>query len=138
MALVATTAPIQGSDVLLGISTDNGATFKTVVCLTKQGNELAATVNEVETQCGPLVGIGTVKETITVEGAVNIVPVAETHISYKELKAIVKARSAIKFEQTYADTPDVIDSEGKAYITDLKHDAPVGNVVTFTATLKVF
>ena len=138
MPLVATTAPIQGVDVLFKISTDNGENYKTVVCLTKQGNELAASVNELETQCGTLVGIGSVKETISIEGAVNIVPVAETHLSYKDLKAIIKARQPVMYQQTYADTPDVIDSEGKAYITDLKHDAPVGNVVTFTATVKPF
>lgn len=138
MALVATTAPVQGKDVLLSISTDNGVTHKTIVCLTKQGNELSATVNETETQCGNIVGIGTVKETIPFEGAVNVAPAAEQHVSYKELKAIVKAGNAVMYKQSYATTPDVVDSEGKAYITDLKSDMPVGNVVTFSATLRVF
>lgn len=139
MALSATTAPIQGKDVLLQVSTDNGTTYKTIVCLTKQGNELAATVNETETQCGNIVGVGTVKETITFEGAVNVVPALETtFLSYADLKTIVKAGNSVMFKQTYATTPDEVDSEGKCYITDLKADMPVGNVVTFTATLRVF
>lgn len=137
---MSTTAPIQGKDVLLSISTDNGTTWKKVVCLIKQGYELSMESTRTVTQCGALVGIGLATESIPFEGALNIVPAgdASTDLSFKELKTIAKAGNAIMYKQAYAATPAIIDSEGKAYLKDLKADIPVNNVVTFSATLEAF
>lgn len=137
----ATTAPLNGVDVFLEISTDNGTTYKKVVCLIKQGIEKTRGTNETETQCGTIVGKGSLKRTIPLEGAVNDVITAEqtTYLSYKELDAIIEAGNAVMVRIKHpAATGDLLDLEGKAYLTELKLDLPVNNIATFSGSLNMF
>ncbi|ULT44130.1 hypothetical protein KRR40_12640 [Niabella defluvii] len=54
--------------------------------------------NDVETQCGPFVGIGSKKQTAPVEGVVNEVPAAG-YVSYAELNDYIDNGSAIMVRQ---------------------------------------
>lgn len=141
MAINATKVPVHGVDLMLTISTDNGVTDKTLVCLTKQSNKISRSVNVIETQCGPIVSKGgSAKETVEVEGAVNLVLTAEQaqYISYKELRSLIKDGTAVKVTQKYPEDGTGINIEADGYLSDLSLDAPVENTATFSATLSIF
>lgn len=136
-----TTAPVNGIDIFLEISTDNGTTYKKVVCLIKQGIDKSRGNNETETQCGTIVGKGSLKQSIPIEGAVNDVLTAEqvNYLSYTQLDAIITDGTAVMVKIKHpADTGAVVNLSGKAYLTDLKLDIPMNNVATFSGTLSLF
>lgn len=141
MALAVTTVPVQGKDVVLEISTDNGTTWKTLVCLIKQAFEMTRSLNETETQCGTIPGVGSLKKVIPFEAAVNVNVVGEqaTLLSYKDLNAIMESGSAIMARQKHPNADGAIfNNSGKCYLTDLKLDLPINNVCTFSGNLSLF
>jgi predicted secreted protein len=128
-------------DLLVSISTDNGTTYKTLVCLTKSANALTRAVNKTVTQCGVFVSKGgAAEETVTIEGVVNVVVAAENanFLSYKELRAFVKNGTAVQVKQANSDDGTGVEITGDAYMSELNLDAPVDNIATFTATLNLF
>lgn len=141
MAIGATTTPVQANDVVLEISTDNGSTYKKLVCLIKQGVEKTRSLNETETQCGVIPGLGPAKTTIPFEGAVNVIAVdeASTYVSYSDLLTIFEAGNAFKVRQKHPSADGAIfNFSGSCYLTELKLDQPVGNICTFSGSLSLF
>jgi predicted secreted protein len=147
MAIEITTNPLQGEDLLLKVSPDNGETWYTIVCLIKQAIEKTRNVNKTQTQCGQLIGKGVPDVTLPIEGAVNApVPAVaddEGFASYYLLNKWFHDFTPLMFTQKLPETPANsaaigVFNEGKCYITDLKMDAPVDNIITFSATLMVY
>lgn len=141
MAVNATKVPVHGDELLITISTDNGATKKTLVCLTKSANSLTRSINKTVTQCGVIASKGgAADETIEVEGVVNVVVAAENaqFMSYKEMRSLIKDGTAVQVTQANSTDGTGVEIEADAYLSDLKLDVPTENVATFTATLTVF
>lgn len=135
------TVPAQGEDLLLKVSEDNGENWLTLVCLVKQGFEFTRNVNETNTQCGQLIGKGTPSMNIPVEGAVNITEDATLNgagfASYKKMQTWAKDFTPliVKHEMPENDNTG-FKNQVNAYLVDLKLDAPVDNICTFSATLR--
>ena len=132
--------PVQGIDVITEVSADNGTTYKKLVCMTKGGWQIQNQANVTKTQCGPFVGVSGAEETVPVEGVVNVIAGddATDFVSYAELKAWVKAGTALLVRQQTGGATPYVTNNGKAYLTDLNLDVPMDNVCTFTATFKIF
>lgn len=132
--------PVQGVDVVSEISTDNGTTYKKIICVTKKGWQIQNSANVTKTQCGPFVGLGGAEETVPVEGVVNVVTGddADDYVSYAELKTLAKAGTSIMIRQQTSGGTPYISNTGKAYLTDLNLDIPMDNVCTYSATFKIF
>jgi hypothetical protein len=139
MAIDIATVPVQGEDVLLEVS-ENGVDWYTLVCMIKQGWEATRNVNKTETQCGQLVGKGTLDITVPIEGAVNVV--ADDIVdnagfaSYKKMQSWIKDFTPLQVRQL-APTGDgaSFTNRSNAYLTDLKMDLPVDNIALFSGTL---
>lgn len=134
MALAIATTPLQGEDVLSEISTDNGVTWKAIVCLIKQGVEATRNVNKTNTQCGQLIGKGTLDLNIPVEGAVNVDAPAG-YVSYKDLQGMIKDFTSVMYRSKSPADGSKYYNGTNAYLTDLKLDVPVDNIATFSGTL---
>lgn len=135
--------PVQGVDVILEVSADNGVTYKKVVCMTKGGWQIQNPANITKTQCGTFVGLGGAEETVPVEGVVNIIDSADASefISYNELKGFAISGTPLLVRQQVPASGGgnpVLSNTGKAYLTDINLDVPMDNVCTFTATLRIF
>lgn len=120
--------------VLPEVSEDGGTTWLKLVCLAKQGFETTRTVNKTVTQCGTLVGLGPLDNTVPVEGAVNTDPDAG-YASYFKMQGWIKNGTALMYRQ-------VMDNDLyngiSCYLTDLKLDIPVDDIAKFSGTLTGF
>lgn len=134
------TTPVQGEDILLEVSDDNGENWYKIVCLTKQGFEFTRNINRTNTQCGQLIGKGTPEMNIPVEGAVNVVPdEVGGFASYKKMQVWAKDFIALKARQV-APTGDGSSfiNQINCYLTDIKLDLPVDNIAVFSGSLTGF
>lgn len=134
------TTPVQGEELLLKVSDNNGVDWYTLVCVIKQGIEQTRNVNKTNTQCGQLIGKGTIDRKIPVEGAVNVIPDDIVNnagfASYKKMQEWFENFTSLLVDQRHPDNDGLsFANKGPAYLTDLKLDAPVDNICTFTATL---
>lgn len=137
MITVATTA-VQGEDVLFEASEDNGVTWLKLVCLIKQDFEATRNVNKTNTQCGPLIGKGTLETGAPVEGAVNVAAPAG-YASYAKLQEWMKEFTPVLVrQQSPTLTGSDLKNQTAAYMTDLKLSMPIDNIATFTAQFTGF
>lgn len=137
------TVPVQGEELLLKVSDDNGANWYTLVCLVKQAFEATRNVNKTNTQCGQLIGKGTLDTSVPVEGAINVIPDDLVNgagfASYKKMQTWMKDFTALLVDQRHPDNDGAsFANKINAYLTDLKMDAPVDNICTFSGTLTGF
>lgn len=131
----------QGEDLLLKVSDDNGANYFTLVCLVKQGMEKTRNINKTNTQCGQQIGKGTIDRGIPVEGVIDtsIVDEAGGYASYKKMNEWFENFTPLIVDQRHPVNDGAnFANKGPAYLTDLKLDAPVDNLVTWSATLTGF
>ena len=135
MSLAVAVTPAQGEDILLEVSVDGGTTWLKVFCLIKQGFDAARNVNKTNTQCGQLIGKGTLDFSIPVEGAVNVAVVAG-YASYKQMQSWIDSFTALMARQKAPTSTGADFYNGiNCYLTDLKLDMPVDNIATFSGTL---
>lgn len=137
------TVPIQGDDLILEVSDDNGDNWYKIVCLIKQGFEFTRNPPKTNTQCGQLIGKGVPEMSIPIEGALNVVDDVLVdnagYASYKKMQGWAKDFPALKARQLYpAGAGGDLTNRINCYLTDLKMDAPVDNIITFTGTLMGF
>lgn len=140
MAIDIAMVPVQGEDILLEVSDDNGENYYTLVCLIKQGWETTRNVNKTQTQCGTAIGKGILDNSIPVEGAVNVVEdVVGTYASYKKMQSWINDFTPLLVRQLAptADGASFTNRTG-AYLTDLKLDLPVNDIAKFSGTLMGF
>ena len=124
----------QGELVLAEISADSGTTWLKLVCLIKQGFESTRQVNKTMTQCGQQVGLGSLDNTVPLEGAVNTNPTSG-YASYENMQSWLKNGTALMFRQIM---DNGLYNGINAYLTDLKLDLPVDDIAKFTGTLTGF
>jgi hypothetical protein len=125
---------IQSNLVPLLISSDD-ITYKSVVCK-KAANFNGTTPTNVEqTDCGPMVGLGSNEWSFDIEGVLNTAPAGATEISAKELLNYWNSQSAIYVKMQYPNPGGTnFYLQGAGYITSFKLGVQVGQLVNFSAT----
>lgn len=140
--------PLQGKKIYFRISPDAGTTYYVLVCMIKSGLTLDIPVQETETQCETLVGLGTQKVKFPVEGALNTDPAAPVsgigEASSTLLLTWATAQTSLIVQQFLPDTAVPTTPDPKfyrkmsAYLTNYKEDVPVNDIVKFTAEFSGF
>ena len=125
---------IQSNLVPVLVSTDD-ITYKSVVCK-KAANFNGTTPTNVEqTDCGPMVGLGSNEWSVDIEGVLNTSPAGATEISAKEMLSYWNNQTSIYVKMQY---PNPGGSnfylQGNGYITSFKLGVQTGKLVNFSAT----
>lgn len=131
---MSTPTGIQANLVPVLVSLDN-TTYKSIVCK-KAANFNGTTPTNVEqTDCGPMVGLGSNEWSVDIEGVVNTSPAGATEISAKELAGYWNGQTPLYIKIQY---PNPGGSnfyiQGYGYITSYKLGVQVGQLVNFSAT----
>lgn len=131
---MSTPTGIQSNLVPLLISTDN-ITYKSVVCK-KAANFNGTTPTNVEqTDCGPMVGLGSNEWSVDIEGVLNTSPAGATEISAKELLSYWNSQTFVYVKLQYPDPTGLnFYLQGGGYISSFKLGITTGQLVNFSAT----
>lgn len=125
---------VQGGSVLQYISTDDGATFKTLVCLTENGFSGTKSSSTVDTKCGSLTATGSVDITFTGTGVVDVDP-DNDEMSFNDLKALFS--SGAEFIIVEKNVGNTMFLGGAGVLTDLSDTNTQGSYSTFTYSIKI-
>lgn len=131
---MSTPTGIQSNLVPLLISSDD-ITYKSVVCK-KAANFNGTTPTNVEqTDCGPMVGLGSNEWSVDIEGVLNTSPAGATEISAKELLSYWNNQTFVYIKLQY---PVGVGTnfyiQGGGYISSYKQSMTTGQLVNFSAT----
>jgi hypothetical protein len=91
---------VQSSLVPIQLSSDNGATFKDVVCLTSYDIPLNTPSTSVSTFCGQAVGLGNIAFNPKFSAVCDSAPDADT-VSYADVLAWQIAKTKLRFRVDY-------------------------------------
>lgn len=127
-------AQIEAKDTYIYISTDDGATYKKVICLTDAGVSSSKTTTDTDTRCGVLTATGNSTVTFTGTGVVDDSPDAD-ELSHNEMWALNEADTTVDI--VFQNELGTIFLGGKGKITDISDTATQGQFVTFQFTLKI-
>lgn len=116
------------------ISTDSGATFKTLVCLTENGFSGTKASSTVDTKCGSLTATGSTDITFTGTGVVDVDPDV-TEMSFNDLKALFSSGAEFIIVEKNVDTTMFLGGAG--VLTDLSDTNTQGSFSTFSYTIKI-
>jgi hypothetical protein len=132
---------IQGSQISLQLSPDNGVTWKDLVCLETYNLPLQTTVTETETFCGVAIGLGQVKFTPSGQGVCETAPTTN-QVTIKDLQAWQIAKTKLLFRSQYPQTSgaggsmgSIVSLNGNCYVTATQETFATVDVVKFTFTL---
>lgn len=137
------TNEIQGSSVLAEFSVD-GATFKTMVCLTDQSLDGSISDNTTETQCGIIVSLGAPTYTLTGSATVNSSQ-SSTEVTYEDVVNWFNTKTAIfaKLVSPVNPSPGITQALGGAfyhygqgYFTGVSLTSAIGDIVKFSWTFR--
>jgi hypothetical protein len=133
--MAAVTDSVQQSIVPLKISTDDGTTKKSIVCLTDGGFSFSTATTSEVSQCGTHTGKGASDWEYTVTFIVNTNPGA-TEVSLGDLIALAGAKTDfLVYDQHPSDGTDWYLS-GTVFISALSHTLGAEGLIKATATLK--
>lgn len=127
-------AQIEAKDTYIYISTDDGATYKKVICLTDAGVSSSKTTTDTDTRCGVLTATGNSTVTFTGTGVVDDSPDAD-ELSHNEMWALKLAGTT--FIIVFQNVLGTIFLGGSGTLTDISDTASSGNLVTFQFTVKI-
>lgn len=129
---------VQGELAPLYLSTDDGVTFKTLVCLETYKVDLATTVNETETNCGVAVGLGAIKFTPSGSAVMEAAP-DNTMVTYEDMVKWQVDKTLLTFKTEYpgsgAQYGKNIALSGTCYVTSTGGTFQVGQVIKFDFSL---
>lgn len=126
----------QASSIPMSVSTDNGVTWKSIVCKKAMNFNGTLPTNVDDTDCGPAVGVGSPSFTFDFEAAANSTP-DSTQMSVKALLAIHAASPAqLVLVRIMYPVPGGTDLyiAGEAYLTSFNVEGTTGNVISFNGT----
>lgn len=131
---MSTPTTVQSNLVPFAISTDD-VTYKNVVCK-KSWNFNGTTQTTTEnTDCGPLIAVGSNEFTFDFEMVLNTTPNGATEMSAKDVLTIWNNQTYSYVKVLYpAITGTSFFIMGGGYITSFKLTNQVGNLMTFTGT----
>lgn len=129
---------IQGELAPLYLSSDNGITWKALVCLETYNIPLATEVNEVNTNCGLAVGLGPVKFTPQGSAVMEASP-SGLQVTYHEMVQWQVAKTTLMFKTEYPPSGGQygvnVALSGTCLVTATDLTAQIGQVIKFTFTL---
>lgn len=125
---------IQAKDVYHYISTDDGATFKKVICTVDAGLARSTSSTETDTRCGVLTATGNSTNTFTGTAVTDVTPAAD-ELSYMDFQALMNSGAEfIIVEQNESAT---VFAGGRGFLTDLSSQNSQGQWSTFQYTVKI-
>lgn len=130
---MSTPTTIQANLVPFALSTD-GITYNNVVCKKSWNFTGSTPTNVEETDCGPLVGLGSNNFNFDFEAVLNKTPNAG-EISAKDVLSIWNNQTLAYAKVLYPDPGGTnFFIQGSGYITNFVLQNTVGNLMTFTGT----
>lgn len=126
-------AAIQGKDVLVNLSTD-GTTYKTLICEVKNSIDLKRQTSSTQTKCNSAItqlGLGAYAFNVSFDAVCDDAP-GSTQVTYNDLLGWLTAGTLLYVKVD--DTGTVFKHISQGYITDVKLDNQVGEVVKFSGT----
>lgn len=131
---MSTPTGIQSNLVPVVISTDD-ITYKTITCK-KAGNFNGTTPTNVEqTDCGPMVGLGSNEWSVDIEGVLNTAVEGATQVSAKELLGYWNGQTFVYIKIQYPSPGGTnFYLQGGGYISSFKLGIQTGQLVNFSAT----
>lgn len=130
-------ATIQAKDAVLELSED-GVTWKTVVCEIGHTYNRERSTNSVETKCYggvALVSVGASSGSIDFTGAFETSP-SPTQVSANEINEYFEDATYLHFRLLVNGGTDR-KRQGRAYITTLSEDAQTGDILQYSFTLTI-
>jgi hypothetical protein len=130
---MSTPTTIQSNLVPFALSTD-GSTYKNVVCKKSWNFNGTTATNVEETDCGPLVGLGSNNFTFDFEMVLNTTPDSD-QMSAKDVLTIWNSQT-LSYAKVLYPSPGGGNFfiQGSGYITSFVLQNTVGNLMTFTGT----
>lgn len=131
---MSTPTTLQSNLVPFALSTDD-VTYKNVVCKKAWNFNGTTPTNVEETDCGPLVGLGSNNWTFDFEMVLNTTPNGSTEMSAKDVLTIWNNQTA-SYVKVFYPNPGGTNFyiQGAGYITSFVLQNTVGNLMTFTGT----
>lgn len=124
---------IQGSQQNVLISTDDGATYKTLVCLRTSSVNTTADVTTEQTNCGSFSSVGEPSMTVDFDAICETNPTAE-QVTYSTLlnAAVNKTLIIVNFEDT---TSGAYIHEFSGYVSDLTINQSTTEFINFSGSI---
>ena len=129
-------AAIQSNTAPLEISTDNGATWDVLVCLTSVTLDMSREINKTTTFCGTSVGLSEPSVTVSFEAQCESAPTS-SQVTYKDMLTLFASGTVVKWRQQDAGAGTNFYHSGDAYVVSLSEAATAGEVVTFSGSLEM-
>lgn len=128
------TTAIQSSSVPIYLS-PNGSTYYMIVCKRGVTFNASTSVNEEETDCGIITGLGSVKWSFDIDAIVNLTPDIGTAFSYEQILSWVINQTLLYVRFNYPDTAGTdFKHQGQCYLTNLRGQVQQGSAMNFTVT----
>lgn len=124
----------QADDLIQYISTDDGATWDAIICLTQNGVSSSDSSTETQTKCGTIVAAGSGTNQFTGTGVIETAPSAG-ELSYMDLWALKNAGT--QFLIVEKNTDESVFTMGTGQVTDISSDASSGSTGNFSYTIKI-
>lgn len=126
---MSTPTTLQGKLVPMAISTD-GVTYKNVVCKKTTTLALDSPITTEETDCGPLVSLGTVNWSFQFEGIYNSAFAGATEMSSNEIATLANNQSLVYVKVQSG----AIYRQGAGYLSNFGETYNANALVGFTCT----
>lgn len=127
---------VQAKDVVLQLSED-GVTYKPVVCEIDHTYNREKSVNTVETKCyggTTYVSLGAKSGTIEFTGAFETLP-GTGNVSANDINSYFENDTYLYFKIEYPSGGASMYRQGRGYITSLSEPSAIGDLQQFTFTL---
>ena len=129
---------IQSVNLPLYISTDNGVTYKAIICIKGFTVTNTSPTTDADTQCGRFTGIGIEGTEIAGTGVLAMFPTA-SQLAYQDITALQLAITTVKYKIEYPSTGSIggfLYQSGNALFSVTSVTDNSGQVVEFGFTLK--
>lgn len=132
---------IQGSEVLLQLSSDNFTTTYSIVCLQTADFNLKSPVTTEESQCGTHTAIGKGSFTVNFSGIMSSSPAVPSgspsvgQASYKQLLSWASSQQLLSFRMQHGTLGVDFFESGSCYLSDLTRTWGNAQLVKFSGTL---
>lgn len=131
---MSTPTVIQSNLVPFALSTDN-VTYKNVVCKKAWSFKGSTPTSVEETDCGPLVGLGSNNFSFDFQMVLNTTPNGATEMSAKDVLTIWNNQTACYVKVLYpAGTGADFYLQASGYVSNFELQNTVGNAMTFNGT----
>lgn len=137
-------ADIQASGIPIQLSTDNGVTWKTLICLKNYNVPITRSTNESETFCGKSVGLGALSFNPQGNAVVSTTPDVD-EVTLVNMLQWITGKTVLKFRTAYPEANGSAGSigdefyiAGDCYVVSVNAIFATNDVVNFDFELRGF